>query len=260
MCLVGIAFQIIPDCPAFVFANREEAYSRPATPPQIQTGQNDRATWLGGIDLLAGGTWLAVNEHGLLVAVTNRQKGNVPENPRSRGWLCRELADFASVDNAEAEAMRQLREFPFAGCNVIVLDQKRGFVIEAGDRIVTKPLEPGLQLIANGNLNAEHDPRIHRVRAELDSAGPNTVQDWLAATMKLCGETGDGAQPPICLVGHDRGTVSSSIIAMTNDSAQSVYRHAAGPPSRTAYHDLSPLLRETLSMDSPQRHGDTEKK
>lgn len=260
MCLVGIAFRVIPGCPALVFANREEAYSRPATQPQIQIGENDAANWVGGVDLLAGGTWLAVNEHGLLVAVTNRSRRNVPESPRSRGLLCRELAGLASVGTAEAEALRQLREFPFAGCNVILLDRDLGVVIEAGDMVVTKPLDRGLQLITNGNLNAEYDPRIQRVRAELDAASLGTVQDWIAATIRLCGETGDGVLPPVCLEGHDRGTVSSTIIALTEDIATCGYWHAAGPPSRTGYGELSLLLREVLRKDSPQRHGDTEKK
>ena len=35
-------------------------------------------------DLEAGGTWLGVNGHGVLIAVTNRHKVDVPAQPRSR--------------------------------------------------------------------------------------------------------------------------------------------------------------------------------
>ena len=42
----------------------------------------------------------------------------------------------------------------------------------------------------------------------------------------------------------DRGTVSSSVIALRGSLRDSVYRHAQGPPDRTPYRDCSHLLKE----------------
>ena len=49
----------------------------------------------------------------------------------------------------------------------------------------------------------------------------------------------DGA--PICLHGPDRGTVSSSLLALRKPLARSNYLHSQGPPDQTPYEDLSAL-------------------
>lgn len=247
MCLLGLAFQTISDCPAFIFANREEAYTRPSSPPQVHLREGDRAAWLGGEDLLAGGTWLALNEHGLLVAVTNRPKSNVPPAPRSRGLLCRELAGLMDVSSAEQEALRQLRTLPYAGCNLLLVTCDAAVVIEAGDEVKRTSLGLGLHIITNGPLDDPHDRRIARVRAELAAAKLSSVQDWSAASMRLCGEGSDANRAAICLTGRDRGTVSSTVVALRPSLVDSGYWHAPGPPSRTAFEDLSPLLGRILN-------------
>src|SRR5205823_4013427 len=94
MCLLAIFFRAVPDAPLVVGANREEFYNRPGGSPQILTG---RIPALGGLDPLAGGTWLGVNAHGLLVAITNRPAPQVPAKARSRGLLTRDLLGCATA-------------------------------------------------------------------------------------------------------------------------------------------------------------------
>src|SRR5436305_10671915 len=88
MCLLALFYRVVEDAAVIIGANREEAYARPGEPPQLLDGPT-RA--VAGVDPVAGGTWLGVNEHGVLVAVTNRAKSDVPLNPRSRGLLARDL-------------------------------------------------------------------------------------------------------------------------------------------------------------------------
>src|SRR5438034_533440 len=97
MCLLALFFRAVEDAPLVVGANREEDYARGGEPPQILDGAL-RA--VGGRDPVAGGTWLAVNERGVLVAVTNRHKSNPPARPRSRGLLVRELLGSATAAEA----------------------------------------------------------------------------------------------------------------------------------------------------------------
>jgi uncharacterized protein with NRDE domain len=89
MCLFSAVYRAVPERELLILANREESRRRPTAPP----GQRlDHGTaWFGGLDLLAGGTWLGINEHGLVVAVTNRHKLNTEGGIRSRGLLCRDL-------------------------------------------------------------------------------------------------------------------------------------------------------------------------
>ena len=152
MCLLGIAFRQIDEFPVLVLANREEFFARPTAGPQIIPRQGDAAAWLGGIDLLAGGTWLGVNEFGVLVAVTNRAKKSPPENPSSRGVLCRSLLVNRETASVVEAARRELESNQYAGCNLLIADRHNAIVIEAGDDFEIHALTPGLHLIANASF------------------------------------------------------------------------------------------------------------
>jgi len=92
MCLLAIFFRVVEDAPLIVGANREELYARGGEAPQRLDG-SCRA--IGGRDPAAGGTWLGVNEHGVLIAVTNRLKTELPPSRaaagswRARSWTAR---------------------------------------------------------------------------------------------------------------------------------------------------------------------------
>lgn len=249
MCLLGIAFKLYEDAPLLVLANREEFFARPSAGPQIFARNAETPAWLGGVDLLAGGTWLGVNEWGVLVAVTNRPEQSPPENPPSRGWLCRSLLAHRDSVSALAVALPELDGNRYAGCNLLIADRANAFVIEAGDTVKMSPLEPGLHLLANGPLNAADDLRIRRVRREFEVATLATADEWLREARQICQETGEGTEPAICLVGSDRGTVSSTVLAIGQNLATSQYWYAAGPPNAVPYEDFAPLFTGLLTGD-----------
>ena len=47
--------------------------------------------------------------------------------------------------------------------------------------------------------------------------------------------------------GPDRGTVSSTLIALGKKPRDAIYQHSTGAPDRSKYEDYSPLLRDILS-------------
>src|SRR5436190_1112106 len=130
MCLLAVFFRVVDDAPVVAGANREEAYARGGEPPRLLDGPCRAAA---GIDPRAGGTWLGVNAHGVLVAVTNRAKSQVPERPRSRGLLARDLLASPSARSAADEAVRELTRGPYAGCNLVCADRDGAYVVHAGD-------------------------------------------------------------------------------------------------------------------------------
>jgi uncharacterized protein with NRDE domain len=240
VCLLALYFRAVEDAPVVVGANREEFYNRPGEPPQILPGPH-RA--VGGRDPLAGGTWLGVNERGLLAAVTNRRKDTVPERPRSRGLLVRDLLGCASAADAVALATRELDAGRYAGCNVLCADRERAVVLHAGDWLRVQPLPPGLHVMANGDINAHNEPRVAYAAWWLGQHACATAEDALGALRQLCGQAGNGA-PPVCLRDKDHGTVSSTLVALRASLADTTYLHAQGPPDGTPYEDYSRLLRE----------------
>lgn len=247
MCLLAIHFQSLSEAPLLAAANREEFFHRPARSPRlIEAADGGGSRILCGIDALAGGTWLGVNEQGLFVAVTNRRKQNVPLAPRSRGQLCLDLLACRNAEEAAGRAAGELSSGRYAGANYVCIDAASGSVIHGGDRIERISLEPGLHLIANGDLNDPHDARLALAR-ELFSARPAaTAAEFLATAKKVCGHylpDSGPEKPSIVLRASDRGTVSSTLVSLSADPRAAVYQYAAGPPDLAPFEDYSPLLR-----------------
>lgn len=240
MCLLAILYHTVEDAPIVIAANREEAYSRPATAPQILPG---RVAALAGIDQQAGGTWLGVNQHGVVAAVTNRRKSRPPAKPRSRGLLCRELLGCTTAREAAKQAIEELERRPYAGCNVLVADAASADVIQWSDWLRVTPLASGVHVITSGDPDDPTDRRAARAMDWLAGQHISDAKSWIEALRGLCRDHGQPpGEPPICLHRGQGGTVSSSVLALGYDRAASVYRHAAGPPCTTPYEDYSGLL------------------
>lgn len=249
MCLLSLIFQTIPGCPVFVFANREESPTRPSSFPSVRRSQNSNGCWLGGTDLKAGGTWLGVNRAGVVAAVTNRRKALLPQNPKSRGVLCRELLEQGSLEQAEAELHRQWQSEQFAGFNLMLISAERGIIVSSTDELQIQPLTPGHHAITNGAWDDPYDRRIGRVLGltKAFQQSQPTIEEWIAEAQHICGLGEESGGDAVCIpCTQSWGTVSSSVIALTDDPGQSRYLHAAGPPAVTAYEDYSDELRTLL--------------
>jgi uncharacterized protein with NRDE domain len=246
MCLLTLFYRAVEDAAVVVGANREEAYARGGEPPQILEGI---CRSVAGIDPVAGGTWLGVNEHGVLVAVTNRRKSQPPVQPRSRGLLARELLDCRSAAAAAERAAQELGADRYAGCNFLCADPDSAIIIQAGDWLRIRPLPPGLHVLANHDVNDASDRRVSHALGWLSQHGYAAADEIVAALQALCAQTGNGS-PPICLHGERGGTVSSSIVVWRGRGRRNRYLHAQGPPDRVPYVDCSALLRELTSASS----------
>jgi uncharacterized protein with NRDE domain len=247
MCLLALFFRVVEDAPVVVGANREEFYARGGEPPRVLDGP---VRAVAGVDPQAGGTWLGVNAHGVVVAVTNRLKSEPPPRPRSRGLLARDLlTSCTSARDAVDRAVRELDQGRYAGCNLLCADADGAAVIEASDWLRVRPLPPGVHVVTNHDVNDSHDARVAHALGWLNERGYSHGQECVKALKELCAQAGNGG-PPVCFRLADRGTVSSSILAL-RPPADGVYLHAQGPPDRTRYADYSHLLREIRPNPEP---------
>ena len=112
MCLLAVQYQLVPESPVLVAANREEFYERPTQAPSIQSG---KPRILCGTDAQAGGTWLGVNQNGLFIGVSNRRRSRPTYPTRSRGVLCRELLKADSALQARDRAMDEIASGKYDG-------------------------------------------------------------------------------------------------------------------------------------------------
>ena len=240
MCFIAFAFQCRDDCPLILAAGRDELYARLADlPARLAEGP----AVIGGRDRQGGGTWLGVNEHGLVVAITNRAgepydgnrptRGQIPLDALRlrcaadvRGWLESKLA--ADLQN------------PF---NLLYADAREAFVTHAPPDAPwrTAAVSPGVHVLTNEHaLDALRIPALD----EIDFQGPvDESVDRLCELLSRSGEESTGYE-----IAKDRGThgtVSATVIAL---HAGGIYRHAAGNPRRTPFEDHSHLMREIFAV------------
>jgi len=241
MCLLALFYRVVDDAPLVAGANREEFYDRPGLPPQLHDLGGCRA--VAGTDPRAGGTWFGVNEHGVMIAVTNRRDAPVPANPRSRGLLARDLLTLPSARVAADAAGKELSTGRYAGCNVVCADSDAAIVLHAADWLRVAFLPVGIHVLSNGDVNDPGDERVRYALSWLDGRGYIAGVQCVSALQDLCGQAG-GDGPAICLRGEGRGTVSSSILLVRDPISHGTYLHAQGSPDHTPYVDYSYLLRE----------------
>ena len=250
MCTLAIYFRVFPDYPVVVAANRDEFLDRAALPP---TSLGDHPRIIGGKDLRASGTWLGINEHGLVACLLNRRvaerapnDANHDANLRSRGLLCLDTLQHSSAA-AAADYLASQRARDYNAFNLLLASREAAFVAyNRSDEIEIVKLTPGLHLLTNADVDDFECPRISRSYgrfAEL-ARREDFARDPVARRADLAELLADhstqldartGRPNSLCLHLGEYGTRSSSLIFMRRDSARVEHFFAGGPPCTTAY-------------------------
>ena len=245
MCILAIQYQLVEGSPILVAANREEFYDRPSTTPSIQSG---KPRILCGGDQQSGGTWLGINQNGLFVAASNRRKMLPLIVPRSRGVLCRELLRSDSAQQAVHLAMDELSSNRYEGVNYIIADRESGWCVHGGDDPNVVPLQEGLNIIANQDLNDPRDERVQLAHRLLTLQTLDSPVKFLAVASKVFARSPSApGRPSMVIHGQDRGTVSSTLLALGMKPRDAIYQFADGTPDENKFEDYSPMLRDILS-------------
>lgn len=146
-------FGMVGDAPLIVAANRDERLDRPAVPMTVL--RESRPRILGGRDELAGGTWLAVNEHGVVAGLTNQPSFNGRDpSKRSRGELPLAFASWASAAEAVEAVSTALDPASYNPCWMLVGDREALFFIGIAGfgRPEIEQLDTGLHVLENAPL------------------------------------------------------------------------------------------------------------
>lgn len=238
--------------PVLIAANRDEMADRPWRPPARHWP--DRPNVTAGLDELAEGSWMGINDEGLAAAVLNRRGTLGPQaGKRSRGELVLDALDFADAAEA-ADVLRDLDTRAYRPFNLLLADNRDAFVVcHRGDNttkagatnrpeIVAVP--PGLHMLTAFDLDDPVDPRIVRYRAKFaeppapDPAAPASWRPWeeLLSARQWDGEAQTGAMNFKLSSGF--GTVSSSLAALPAPGVadnRPVWRFCPGRPDEAAW-------------------------
>lgn len=195
MCL--IAFDYRPHASAWLrlVANRDEFFARPSAP---LGAWNEEPDIIGGRDLVAGGSWLAVHRRGRFAAVTNVRDPAIepPTDGPSRGHL---VPEALKVDDLSAwlETLANGGAYGYAGFNLLVGDHSGLWHLHRGrDTVQLKRLAAGLHGLSNARLDTPW-PKLTLARQGLaDSlAKGNWPQLALAVMRQPCLDVNDQALP-----------------------------------------------------------------
>jgi len=238
VCTIVLAWQVFEDTPIAFAANRDELLDRPSEPPE-------RRQWgtevVAPADAEAEGTWEGYNEHGLLVAVTNRWVDAELAGERSRGLLVRDCLSHESAEDAARAVENAVREAEYDGFNLLLADENAALLLEWDGQLAVRNFEPGVHVVVN--VGADGDYRIPESRADVGEQQAVNA-DHLRETMQVepgesvdawldrAGDTVADHEYGVCVHGDGFGTRSSSLIALGNGGR---YQFADGPPCETEY-------------------------
>jgi uncharacterized protein with NRDE domain len=150
VCLLIALSGVLPAAPLLVAANRDEFYGRPAEVMTVLRERGPRI--LGGRDLVAGGTWLAVNSHGLVAGLTNQPSARGRDDTRrSRGELPLAFAAYPDAATAVAKVCAELDPSDYNPCWLLVGDRHALFSVgmTGGHHPVVEQLTPGTYVLEN---------------------------------------------------------------------------------------------------------------
>ena len=238
MCTLVLLRRPAAPWPLLLAANRDELRSRAALAPARHWP--DRPHIRGGLDVTGGGTWLGLNDDGVVAAVLNRRGTLGPEpGKRSRGELVLEALDHAEATRA-ADALRALDPAAYRPFNLIVADAVDAFWIRhAGDGAIrVEPMAEGLHMIEAGELDDPASARIARFLPQFRfvPAPDPATGDWSAWEALLADRSSrsDDPRDAMCIVtGGDYGTVSSTLVALPRHvTTRPVYLACRGPAGR----------------------------
>jgi uncharacterized protein with NRDE domain len=146
MCLIVVGWQVHPDFPLVVAANRDEFHARRTAAAQRWP---DLPEVIGGRDLEAGGTWLGITTSGRFAAVTNVREPAAPQGRRSRGELTRA---YLAASNSPADYVQGLAGDDYSGFNLLLADRESLWY--CSNRAEPCRLEPGIYGLSNHLLDS----------------------------------------------------------------------------------------------------------
>ena len=245
VCTLALYFRCFDAYPILVAANRDEHFDRPSAPPALLEGE---PPIIAGKDLRAGGTWLGVNELGLTVGILNRRINGdaLPATvARSRGALCMELLHLNSAQ--EARQLIEADRYRYNPFTIVFADLKNAYVAYNDEtKIINQVLQPGLHVFSSAvefDLNSAKAKRAHeRFASLINPLSQNSKQpkEWLPPLQNILSDhsQSDGSDNPgdaICVHRDAYGTVSSSVIFLSQARSRFETFHCLGAPCRNSF-------------------------
>ncbi|MEK5231634.1 NRDE family protein [Lysinibacillus sp. FSL K6-0232] len=179
MCIIAIGYQVHPQHPLLIAANRDEFYARPTE--RMHNWQDMPHIWAGR-DLEKMGTWLAVSNNGRFAAVTNYRDPQLPiVGEKSRGAVPIAFMN-SSVSAQDFAGQLQQERYLYGGLNVLLYDGTE-LVHYNNVHNVQTIIPPGIHCVSNATLNTPW-PKVERLKAAFaETLQTTTAEEALLAIL-----------------------------------------------------------------------------
>lgn len=217
---------------------------RPWRPPDRHWP--DRPDVVAGLDELAGGSWLGVNDHGVVAGILNRMGSLGPQaGKRSRGELVLDALDHADA-GAAAEALVDLDGEAYRPFNLVVADASEAFWLrhQGDEPIRFEAIPDGLSMVTAHDMNSLSSARIRNYMKLFNSSpAPDPDREEWSSWEELMASR-EGAKEPagegaMCIVTDlGFGTVNASLIALPGverPDKTPIWRFANGAPGDVSF-------------------------
>jgi len=245
MCLLAVAFGVDPAEPLIVGANRDEFLERPSRAMVLLDDGPPRV--VGGRDEQAGGTWLAVNEHGVCAGLTNQPLGDARDPARrSRGELPLALTRHRTAADAVASFLTDHSPAAYNGAWLLVGDRTSLYFVDFTGLVEPEAmaLPPGIHILENRALGAA-SPKVDLVREAIGT--PADADEVDAAFRRVLSDhriplDDERANAASCVHLDGYGTRSSCLVRVpADDGLLPQVWVADGPPCTAPYVDMGGL-------------------
>ncbi len=250
MCTVVFLRRPEHQWPILLAANRDESIKRPWKNPGRHWKSRQNVT--AGLDELGGGTWLGVNDDGIVSGILNRS-GSLGPDPRlrSRGELVLEALDHCDALSS-MDALLDLEPAAYRSFNLFVADNRDAWWIRSTGPDSTKveafEIPEGISIITALGMNEVASPRSNHYLPLFKSASaPRPEQgDWsewidLVAGKKY-GNCTDPRKNIFISAQNGFGTLSSSLIALEGPNfgkPRIHWKFSESPQETNAYYDVN---------------------
>lgn len=241
MCTLIAVARLVPGHPLVVAMNRDEYYDRPSLPPEFRPGP---PKIVAPRDERAEGTWIGVNEHGLVAALSNRFAGPPDPAARSRGLLCVESLRCRDAEEARAFATKEAQARSYNPFNLLHADRDRVVCTsrEGGATFIRDGVA-GVNVLTNAGLNAD-DARARRVEELLKDANFRFLDTAIRSLRSALGDHADAGGRAICHHGERTGTRSQTIVAVSEAGwAKNRAWYGEGHPCTSELAEISDRFR-----------------
>ncbi len=250
MCTLIILRRPNHDWPVLLAANRDEMSTRAWDPPARHWP--DRQNVVAGIDRVAGGTWMGLNDEGLVACILNRRNTLGPDSMlRSRGEIVLEALDHADAADA-AEALTSLDGRSYRSFNLLIADNNDAFWLRSlgpsgNGHVDISEIPEGVSMLTSFDMNDKSSGRISFFKPQFEAASAPDVdagrwsewQDLLRS--RDYGSNTDASDAMLIGIENGFGTLSSALLALPSinfNNRKPIWLFANGAPDEVPYESV----------------------